>query len=441
MSAMKKTCLIAMACIAPAAALAHHNPRPAILAFFGDGRPGEDPKSTLATDAAGNLYGTTSGAEGADCRHGCGTVFQLTPPASGQTAWTENVILTFDHDNGAYPQAGVLVDKRGHLFGTTKGGKGHHGLVYELIPPGAGETAWKEKIHVIFDGANGEYPDGALISDNDGNLYGTTSLGGAFGFGTVFELSSPVKGHPKWTYTLLYSFSSTDGAIPLGSLLLDKSGNLYGTTSQGGASNACTAYYANGCGTVFELSPPASGQTSWTETVLTSFNNTDGALPAANLIADSGGHLYGTTSLGGASTQGTVFELTPPAKGQQSWTETVLTSFDYTDGSKPLGGLLADAAGNLFGTTGTGGVGNRQIQPGTVFRLSPPSGGTTDWMLTTLYSLRKNYGVVPVAGLISDNAGNLYGTAEYCGSNITCSRRYNGGSVFELSDTGFVPPQ
>jgi uncharacterized repeat protein (TIGR03803 family) len=196
-----------------------------------------------------------------------------------------------------------------------------------------------------FNYSDGAIPYAGLIADASGNLYGTTESGGASSNGTVFQVT------PTGSETVLYSFTGTDGAIPLAGLIADASGNLYGTTSSGGA---------NGGGTVFKLTPTQSGP--WTENVLYSFNYSDGAIPYAGLIADASGNLYGTTESGGASNNGTVFQVTPTGS------ETVLYSFSSSDGADPDAGLIADASGNLYGTTIFGGANDL----GTVFKLALP---------------------------------------------------------------------
>ncbi len=242
-----------------------------------------------------------------------------------------------------------------------------------------------------------------MIIDAAGNLYGTTEYGGDYscggpGCGTVFELM-PTEGG-GWTEKKLHNFGNgTDGVFPLADLNLDVAGNLYGTTYGGGG--LCSY----GCGTVFELTPNGNG--NWTEKVLHSFNDngTDGDLPYAGLIFDAAGNLYGTTVAGGSSYAGTVFELTPHGNG--NWTEKVLHSFSNvgTDGASPFAGLIFDAAGNLYGTTTYGGN-----HPGTVFELTPTGGG--DWTEKVLHSFSNvgTDGAYPYGGLIFDAAGNLYGT-------------------------------
>jgi uncharacterized repeat protein (TIGR03803 family) len=219
-------------------------------------------------------------------------------------------------------------------------------------------------------GANGEgaAPDASLIADQSGNLYGTISAGGTNGGGTVFELSPPAGPQTQWRETVLWNFgASGEGAAPNASLIADQSGNLYGTTFSGGTNKNTSPL---GGGTVFELSPPAGPQTQWRETVLWNFGASgDGAAPNASLIADQSGNLYGTTFHGGTNGGGTVFELSPPAGPQTQWRETVLWNFGASgDGAAPDASLIADQSGNLYGTTFHGGTNGG----GTVFELACP---------------------------------------------------------------------
>ena len=210
-------------------------------------------------------------------------------------------------------------------------------------------------------------------------------------------------------YKTLYKFTGgADGSQPSGGLIFDQAGNLYGTTGYGGG--------ALNSGTVFKLARNADG--SWTESVLHSFNGSDGSVPAAGLIFDAAGNLYGTTEGGGSSGGGTVFKLAPNQDG--SWTESVLHSFNHSDGHWPLAGLIFDGAGNLYGTTEQGGAHNL----GTVFRLAPNADGS--WTESVLHSFNGNDGYVITAGLIFDGAGNLYGTTANGGSS-------GHGTVFKLT--------
>jgi uncharacterized repeat protein (TIGR03803 family) len=260
---------------------------------------------------------------------------------------------------------------------------------------------------------DGSIPNGGLVFDAAGNLYGTTQRGGANAGGVVFELT-PVEGG-GWSETVLYNFCAetncADGGLPLAGLILDSAGNLYGTTAVGGAYSGGTCRAA-GCGTVFELSPPAATGGAWTELVLWNFKgdlNNDGSEPASRLNRDADGNLYGTTMSGGnANALGTVFELTPISGG--SWSEGVLYVFCQNgppcpDGVFPDAGVSFDAIGNLYGTTLQGGVDD---QWGTVYMLSPRTGGY--WAETTLYQFTPQSGGNPHSVVNFDPAGNLYGT-------------------------------
>jgi uncharacterized repeat protein (TIGR03803 family) len=263
---------------------------------------------------------------------------------------------------GDRPEAPLLFDAAGNLYGTTHaGGRSGQGTVFELSPAPGG--TWTSTVLHTFTGhgTDGTSPVNSLVFDGSGNLYGTTSSGGAHDYGTIYELT-PV-GDGNWNEKLLHSFqlNNGDGLIPSGGLVADNSGNLYGVTRSGGA-------YGNGFtspgGTAFELSQAADG--SWTETLLHSFGNgSDGSYPSGlNFGAD--GSLYGETSSGGVYGGGTVFRLTPAVGG--TWAETILHNFGHgTDGTSPRGGLVFDPAGNLYGVTGAGG----KYQYGTVFEITP----------------------------------------------------------------------
>ena len=249
----------------------------------GNGTDGGNPSAGLVLDKEGNLYGTTL----YDGAYSGGSVFELTP--SG----TETILWSFGSGTDGYsPLAGLVLDKKGNLYGTTLlGGAYGGGTVFEVTPSGT------ETILHSFDpnGTDGSYPYGRLVRDKKGNLYGTTSTGGAYGYGAVFEVT------PSGTETILHSFDAngTDGYSPFAALVLDKGGNLYGTTENGG-----TYDY----GTVFELTPAG------TETILYSFNpgnGTDGYYPFSGLVLDKKGNLYGTTLFGGAYSYGTVYKVTP----------------------------------------------------------------------------------------------------------------------------------
>ena len=315
-----------------------------VLYSFTGGADGSEPFGTLVRDSAGNFYGTTNQGGGTGCAsYGCGTVFKL------DTTGTKTVLYRFTGGaNGRNPYAGLVRDPAGNLYGTTfYGGSSKNcyqgcGTVFKLDTAGA-ETV----LHSFTGTPDGNWPLARLVRDATGNLYGTTHQGGAFGWGMVFKLDT------TGTETVLYSFAGgADGGEPDAELILDAAGNLYGTTHYGGGGGC-----QDGCGTVFKL------DTAGTETVLYRFQgNPDGGSPIAGLIRDAAGNLYGTTLYGGAVGKGIVFKL------DTTGTETVLHSFvgSPTDGAIPYVGLVRDAAGNLYGTTSIGGA----FGKGTIFKLS-----------------------------------------------------------------------
>jgi uncharacterized repeat protein (TIGR03803 family) len=260
-----------------------------------------------------------------------------------------------------------------------------------------------------FNGSDGSHPQAGLIFDAAGNLYGTTYGGGASGYGTVFKLTPNADG--SWTESVLHSFNGSDGSSPFAGLIFDAAGNLYGTTSLGGGSNF---------GTVFKLTPNADG--SWAESVLHSFIGSDGSYPLAGLIFDAAGNLYGTTEFGGSgcggSGCGVVFKLTPNADG--SWTESVLRRFGGTRAKCPEAGLIFDGAGNLYGTASSG---NRDY--GAAFKLSPNLDGS--WAYSLIHVFQGNPAANPLGGLVLGSGGTLYGVTSECGAS-DC-----GGVVYQIT--------
>ncbi len=382
-----------------------------VLFSFG-GTGGSQPMGSLVADAAGNLYGTTDAGN-------IGNIFELTPTPDG--GWSEQVLHTFHNttSDGRAPVAGLILDVKGNLYGTTTfGGANGRGTVFELMPNGDG--TWTEQLLYSFGAetsTDGQVPYDRLIFDKKGNLYGTTEQGGAYSsYGTVFELSPSAGG--VWTETVLYNFGSPvdTGVSPYAGLTFDANGNLYGATSKGGS---------RGAGTVFELSPATSG--NWTETVLYNFgaNATDARSPQGDLIFDAHGNLYSTTTTGGTYGAGTAFELSPATNN--AWTENVLFSFGGAGAASPSGiypqaGLVLDASGNLYGTNSEAGTDRRGI----VFKLSPSeSGSWTENVLCDFPAAGNVDGEDPNGGLIFDAAGNLYGTTVEGGAN-------GAGTVFEI---------
>jgi len=327
--------------------------------------------------------------------------------------------------NGETPSSSLTFDGAGNLYGTTmygglnncNGGLGC-GVVYELSPPASGTGPWTETVvHTFTNGSDGASPYAGLVADSDGNLYGAAFYGGNFtsthcvnyGCGVIFELSPAGEG--ALTEAVLYAFTGAqDGGYPFGTLTRDSEGNLYGTTVAGGHINAtnCTP---SGCGVVFELSPSSSG---WHETVLYAFfGDHDGSQPYTGLTFDQAGNLYGTTSSAGSAdcNCGTVFQLSPVSGG---WKETTLHLFTQLNGSTPQGPVTLDSAGNVYGTTVDGGPPEGCDDGcGIVFELSPVATGY--WPETRLRVFNQNGAFGPSGSLVFDSAGNLYGTVQNSG--------------------------
>ena len=408
-------CLAALALLAPLDAMGAHFK---ILYSFTGGNDGSFPHAGLIKDAAGNFYGTTYDGGGDYCApFGCGAVFKLAPDG------TETLLHSFAGGrDGDGPWGRLIKNKDGNLYGTTiTGGKagcansGGCGTVFKIASDGK-ETV----LHAFAGGSDGQFPYAGLVSDAKGNLYGTTEQGGTgfkdctegFGSGTIFKIT------PDGKEKVLHSFTgSPDGCLPDGPLIMDTAGNLYGTTSYGGQSE-CPPY---SCGTVFKFAPDG------TETVLYSFNIApDGEIPESRLIMDASGNLYGTTVYGGARGAGTVYRVAPDG------TEKVLYSFcaksDCADGFLPYAGLHRDEKGDLYGTTGYGGNTNcaEGNGCGLVFKLAP------DGAETVLHAFTGGSdGQFPVGDLITDNAGRLYGTAGAGG--VDCAEPDGRcGNVFSL---------
>jgi uncharacterized repeat protein (TIGR03803 family) len=381
-------------------------------AFTGAPDGGFPGNGGLILDAKGNVYGTTSEGGTGACSGGCGTVFKL------NTAGKETVLYSFTGTNGdgKYPQGGLVQDAAGNLYGTTFGGgtsgtacNGYGcGTVFML------DSARQETVLYSFTGGvDGATPIAGVVRDAAGNLYGTTHLGGAFNWGTVFMVDT------SGNETVLHSFDGLtgDGGDAYGGLILDAAGTLYGTTQGGGNVNFnCLPGLEMGCGTVFQIT------TTGTETVLYAFaGRADGNTPSGNVALDNAGNLYGTsqprpTPTGG----GTIFRLDSTGKFR------VLHTFTGgAGGADPFAGLVRDSAGNLYGTTYQGGGGGATCQTflggcGTAFKLS--HAGT----FTVLHSFTggKDGGWL-FAPLVLDTKGNLYGTATIGG--------IGDGTVFKIT--------
>jgi uncharacterized repeat protein (TIGR03803 family) len=408
--------------------------REKVLHSFRGGKDGFQPLSALVADAAGNLYGSTLQGGGSGCFHGCGTVFELTPSTKG--GWAEKILHSFKGgDDGEAPESSLVFDGAGNLFGTTvNGGTGRNcstrqagcGTVFKLSPNGDG--TWTESLLYSFQGSpDGAYPSGNLVFDAAGTLYGTTQGSGTgagncgiSGCGTVFALTPKSGG--GWTETVLYNFQGdNDGAEPWGGVILDPAGNLYGTTFYGGGSPYCTL----SCGTVFELKRVGG---RWKETVLYGFlGGGNGDTPLGGVVLDSTGTLYGTLA-GGGNDGGAVFELRHVGG---RWKEHMLYNFcsvnNCADGFGPEAGLAIDQAGNLYGTTLSGGTGKcpaAGTSCGTLFKLVHTKSG---WQETVLHNFGNGLdGFWPDSAVIFDAKGNIYGTTEGGGTATA-------GTVYEVT--------
>jgi uncharacterized repeat protein (TIGR03803 family) len=442
----------------------------AVLYSFRGGDDGADPRASLVGDGAGGLYGTTGSGGG---RLGYGTVFKLTPGSNG---YSENVLYRFTGGaDGSYPFAALMIDGSGSLLGTTFGGNPNNwGSVFKLKPQG---TEYSEStLHSFHRQADGAYPSGPLIEDSTGALYGTTYKGGTTDQGTVFKLVRKGSGYGE---AVLYRFQHTPGAAyPPAGVIADNAGALYGTSYYGGTANLGTVFKliptkngyvetvlhsfqgviftANGrpivlpddgshpyarlisdgagalfgttmyggsradVGTVFKLT--ANGNAYQERVVYTFQGNAQGANPSAGVLAGNRGALFGTTFNGGTAFKGTVFKLSPRGG---IYSITILHSFTGgSDGQWPLGDLIADSSGSLYGTT----AGDEQNSFGTVFKLTPNGNGYSYVVLHVFGG--PGDGATPAAGVIADSTGALYGTTASGGSKA------NAGTVFKLTPNG-----
>jgi uncharacterized repeat protein (TIGR03803 family) len=331
----------------------------------------------------------------------------LSPAGQAQTF---KVIYNFTGgSDGSIPE-GLTMDGAGNLYGPTEAGAlGSRGTVFKLQHSGRG---WVLNTLYSFSGGNdGDNPFGGVAIAPDGTLYGTTLGGGASGFGTVFHLKPPPTAQAPWKETVLYSFTGgSDGAYPLGDLTVDQMGSIYGTAFYGGYNND---------GVIYKLTPSGGG---WNQTVLYAPTGgyPSGVAPEGGVIFDSSGNLYGGFLGGGPSNSGTVFQLSPSGSG---WTMLTLHGFTGgSDGAGPLGGLIFDGSGDLYGTTYSGGSGLGH--GGTIFKLTRSNGG---WTFDTLYDLIGAEACGPTGKLVMDADGNLYGT-----THCDAAYGYGYGSVFKL---------
>lgn len=369
-------------------------------------RPATDPVFGIALGPNDTAFGVTFSGGNPACSSfsGCGTVYALSRTADKK--WAYKIIYLFNGGNdGALPDGRPLVDADGNLYGTTwMGGSQGYGTIYRLTH--SAEGRWVKSILYNFKGyPDGDTPYGGLIADPAGNLYGTTLGGGMYLAGIAFKLTRNSNG--RWTESILHSFGSSvgDGYCPAGPLAFDKDWNLYGTTTCGGTF---------GWGTVFELAQNSSGQ--WDESVLYSFRGSlagDGELPFAGPTLDEAGNIFGTTGRGGPDDGGTVFELSRKPSGD--WVETIVHTFlRGGDGFTPGGPVTLDASGVVYGSTEQGGTAGR-YGFGTLFALSfQPDEG---WTETILHSFTNGYdGAYASGGVTVDPEGNVFGTTQSGGA-------------------------
>jgi uncharacterized repeat protein (TIGR03803 family) len=361
-----------------------------------DSTHGQQPYAGLIQGTDGNFYGTT-GYGGANSD---GTVYKITPGGTLTTLY--NFCSQSNCADGDAPSGELVQGTDGNFYGATQGGGANgDGTVFRITPGGTLTTLYT--FCSQSNCADGDNPYGGLIQGTDGNFYGTTLLGGANSYGTVFKIT------PSGTLTTLHSFDSTDGDCPNGALIQATYGNFYGTTVFGGALNCATSNYS-GCGTVFKITPGGTLTTLYT--FCSQGTCTDGEWPYAGLAQGTDGNFYGTTFLGGVNGDGTVFRITPGG------TLTTLYNFcsqsNCADGSQPYGGLVQGTDGNFYGTNFAANG------DGTIFRI------TASGTLTTLHGFDGTDGQYPEAALMQATNGTFYGTTFYGGANAL-------GTVFSLS--------
>jgi len=395
-----------LALLQPAQAQTFH-----VIYAFAGGETAAHPIAGVTVDRAGNLYGSTAWGGGSPT--GSGTAYELKRSGSG---FVYQQLHSFGNGlDGSFAWGGVTIGPDGSIYGTTSvGGLDGNGTVYNLRPPPTFcrsiSCPWDETILYNFTrGSDGGNPQAGVIFDPSGNIYGSNVNGGSDGQGVVYKMTRSGGG---WTYQVIYPFTGgQDGSNP-GNLLLESNGNLYGPAAAGGQPG-CSGF---GCGTIFQLSPSGSG---WTEQTLYAFHDgSDGADPQGGLITDSAGNLYGSTCCGDGS-GGTIFELNPDGG---NWTFNLLYDYNNNSGLGPDGNLVHDAAGNLYGAS----VINGLYGEGVVFKLTPSNGG---WIYTDLHDFTNGTdGAWPEGGLAMDSNGNIYGTT-YLGGSPECQC----GVVYEIT--------
>jgi uncharacterized repeat protein (TIGR03803 family) len=357
---------------------------------------GEYADTDLETDGAGNIYGTTVlGGE-----FGGGTVFQLSPTPNG---WEHTVLYSFTGGaDGGEPYKGVTIDRRGNLYGTAVTGgsgacEGGCGVVYKLTKSGG---TWNQTvIHAFTGGDDGSGPGARVTVDPSGNVYGMAPTGGTYGVGTIYKI------HPQarsWDFQVIHAFTGgADGATGSAGRMLLEHGRLYGAATAGGL---------YGSGVVFELTPRGVGK--WDFRALYSFHGQpDGSFPYGALLRASG-KIYGTTYYGGENGIGAVYELSPGRDDVREWHGRVIYSFQPgSDGNSPISNLVCDTVGNLYGTTSEGGLGR-----GTIFKLTPIGGG--QWSESVVHAFEgPPDGGFSYNGMVVDRLGNFYGATVHGGTD------------------------
>jgi uncharacterized repeat protein (TIGR03803 family) len=371
-----------------------------IYSLAGD-EDGEYTDTDLVIDSAGSLYG--SSVLGGD--FGGGTVFQLTPSGNG---WIHTVLYDFTGGtDGGEPYKGVTLDPQGNIYGTAVTGgtgacEGGCGVAYKLT--NSGGTWMQQIIHFFSGGDDGSGPGAGLTIDPQGNLYGVAPTGGAYGLGVIYRLHPEAGG--TWSFKVIHAFTGgADGATGSAGRLLLQAGQLYGVATAGGT---------NGKGVAFVLSPLTRSQTTeWNLKIIYSFKGQpDAGFPYGGLLRDAAGNLYGTTYYDGRNNLGCVYQLSPTPDGK--WKERVLYSFGGgEDGQNSISNLVADSAGNLYGTTSEGGAG---CGCGTIFKLAPGSNGR--WTESVVHRFEgPPDAAFPYNGMVGDSAGNFYGATVHGGSD------------------------
>jgi uncharacterized repeat protein (TIGR03803 family) len=416
-------------------------PKETVISSFSEGGV-YSPHSSLVGDPKTALYGVAGNV-----------IYQLTPPAAGSTKWTRTTLYvtgTRPRLDGMWP-GNLLLGKGGVLYGMTRtAGKTTTccGTVFSLTPD-VTHTKWTYTVIYVFQSGRdgGGTPSAYMLNlstpsrltvDKSGALFGSTLAGGAGATccGTVFKLTPPTPVQSAWTKTTLHLFTGTpDGISPVGQLYIDPQGDVFGTTLYGGSNSLChPTIVAGGCGTIFQLTPPAPGHTGWTETQITPPDSMIN--PFSGLISDGKGALYGTAQLtterDDSQEWGSVFRITPPVPAHPNGTYQDIYYFAAnTDGRYPEAGLTIDSQGTLYGTTFFGGINyscSNAVGCGTVFKLAPTDSTGTNWKESIVFRFAGQNGENPTAPLLVDSSGNLYGTAP-SGTGISPS----GGVAFKIS--------